>query len=64
MKENSNKQWGGKRINSGRKKKEHGKYFGFNSTLEVENILNSISSSKTEFINEAIIHYSKFKNLI
>ena len=46
---------GGKREGAGRKKTNHGKYYGFNSTPEVERILESLDGvSKTEFINEAI----------
>lgn len=56
------KQWGGKRAGSGRKKTVHGKYYGFNSTPETDAILQSISTSKTDFINEAILAYAKSKS--
>lgn len=49
--------WGGKRSGSGRKKINHGKYYGFNSTPEVEAILESLTTSKTQFINQAILEY-------
>lgn len=66
MKENSEKQssWGGKRTNAGRKKTEHGKYYGFNSTKEVDAILQSLTTSKTDFINDAILSFAKSKGLI
>ena len=55
---------GGRREGAGRKKKEHGKYYGFNSSHEVDAILQSLPSSKTDFINEAIIHYAQMKGLV
>lgn len=64
MKANKENQWGGKRENSGRKKKEHGKYYGFNSTHEVDAILSALATSKTDFINDAILHFAKFKNIV
>lgn len=57
MEETSNN-WGGKREGSGRKKTNHGKYYGFNSTLEVDEILQNMKK-KTEFINAAILEYAK-----
>ena len=39
MEDNTKKSWGGKRKGAGRKKTEHGKYYGFISTLEVDAIL-------------------------
>ena len=53
------KKWGGARAGSGRKSTGHGKYYGFNSTPEVEGIIESLGRSKTEFINAAIVHYCK-----
>ena len=66
MKEKIVKQssWGGKRVNAGRKKTEHGKYYGFNSTREVDAILQSLTTSKTNFINEAILTFAITKGLI
>lgn len=52
---------GGKRENAGRKKKAHGKYYGFNSSPDVDIILQSLKSSKTDFINDAILFYAKHK---
>lgn len=50
---------GGKRAGSGRKKTVTGRYFGFNSTAEVQAILESLSGSKAEFINAAIMAYAQ-----
>ena len=61
---NQDNQWGGKREGAGRKKKEHGKYYGFNSTIEVDAILQSLTTSKTDFINEAIEAFAKSKGII
>lgn len=63
-KQENQAQWGGKRMNAGRKKKEHGKYYGFNSTHEVDAILQSLTTSKTDFINDAILRYARYKGLI
>ena len=60
----SNNQWGGSRKGAGRKKKDHGKYYGFNSTHEEDAILSSIATSKTDFINEAIISYARTKGIV
>lgn len=57
------KSWGGKRKGAGRKKTEHGKYYGFNSTLEVDAILKD-RKKKTEFINTAILEYAKKLGII
>ena len=62
--ENKQSNWGGKRENAGRKKKYLGKYYGFNSTMEVDAILQGVTGNKTDFINEAILHFAKFKELI
>lgn len=62
--EETNKKRGGKREGAGRKKTNHGKYYGFNSTPEVESILESLSKSKTEFINNAIISFAKENGII
>ena len=64
MEEKKQTGWGGKRANAGRKRKEHGKYYGFISSIEVDAILQQLSGSKTEFINDAILHYAHTKNLI
>ena len=61
METNEKNNWGGKRSGSGRKKTNHGKYYGFNSTPEVEAILESLTTSKTQFINQAIEYYNKAK---
>lgn len=65
MNENEEKKrnWGGKRAGAGRKKSNHGKYYGFNSTAETDAILQQITTSKTEFINNAILAYAKACNL-
>ena len=56
--------WGGKREGAGRRKKDHGKYYGFNSSHEADAILQSLQTSKTDFINEAIIYYAREKGLV
>ena len=56
--------WGGPRAGAGRKRTNHGKYYGFYSTLEVERVLESLASSKTEFINEAITLLAKEKGML
>ena len=61
---NQDSQWGGKREGAGRKKKDLGKYYGFNSTHEVDAILSSLTTSKSDFINEAILAYAKSKGFI
>ena len=50
---------GGKREGAGRKRSVTGRYFGFNSTAEVQAILEGLSGSKAEFINKAIVEYAK-----
>lgn len=51
------KSHGGRREGAGRKKTVTGRYFGFNSTAEVQAILESLPGSKAEFINNAIVEY-------
>jgi hypothetical protein len=63
MEENQKKSWGGKREGAGRKKTDHGKYYGFNSTQEVDAILKE-REKKTEFINAAILEYAKKLGLV
>lgn len=63
MAEESNN-WGGRREGAGRKKTGHGKYYGFNSTPEVERILESVGRGKTAFINEAVEFYARHKGLL
>lgn len=63
MEENQKKSWGGKREGAGRKKTDHGKYYGFNSTQEVDAILKD-REKKTEFINAAILEYAKKLGLV
>lgn len=63
MEENQKKSWGGKREGAGRKKTNHGKYYGFNSTQEVDAILQGIKN-KTEFINSAILEYANKLGLV
>lgn len=46
--------WGGARTGSGRKKTA-AKYYSFSATKEVMDILESVSGSKSEFINECIL---------
>lgn len=48
------KKWGGKREGSGRKK-IRAKYYGFAATPEVHAILETVTGSKTDFINQCII---------
>lgn len=55
---------GGRREGAGRKKTLHGKYYGFNSTIETEAILESVGKGKTAFINEAIAFYARHQGLI
>lgn len=50
---------GGARAGAGRKSTDHGKYYGFNSTKEVEVVLEGIGKGKTQFINAAIAAYAK-----
>lgn len=50
---------GGKREGAGRKKSVTGRYFGFNSTKETQDILESLDGSKADFINRAIVEYYK-----
>lgn len=52
---------GGKRNGAGRKKSVTGRYFGFNSTAEVQAILENLNGSKSEFINRAILEFAKKK---
>jgi hypothetical protein len=63
MEDNSKNNWGGKRNGSGRKRTNHGKYYGFNSTQEVDAILQD-RKKKTEFINAAILEYAKKLGII
>lgn len=58
-KETKKNGWGGKREGSGRKPTGHGRFFGFNSTKEVESILEAVGKWKTDFINKAIVFYAK-----
>ncbi len=64
MNEIEKNSWGGSREGSGRKKTGHGKYYGFNSTPEVESILESLQGSKTAFINAAITAWAKVQGLV
>lgn len=57
------KGWGGSRTGAGRKTTGHGKYYGFNSTPEVESILESLQGSKTAFINAAIAAWAKVQGM-
>lgn len=61
--ETEKNQWGGAREGSGRKKTK-ARNTGFRCTQEVADILDSLSTSKTDFINEAIVFYAKEKGLI
>lgn len=56
--EEQKKGWGGAREGSGRKKKM-GRNFNFRATPEVEAILDSVEGSKTEYINAAVLEYSR-----
>lgn len=54
------KSWGGSRKGAGRKRTEHGKYVGFNTTPEVERILENFKGTeKTKFINAAIVAHAR-----
>ncbi len=55
---------GGSREGAGRKRKDIGRYFGFNATTQVTAILDGLTTSKSDFINEALLDYAKRKNLI
>lgn len=59
MQEINKKKHGGVRVGAGRKANGHGKYYGFNSTVEVQSILESLTTSKTEYINSAILFYTE-----
>ena len=50
--------WGGVREGAGRKK-VMGRNFNFRALPEVETILNAVEGSKTDYINAAILAYSK-----
>lgn len=60
----TDRKWGGRREGAGRKSTGHGKYYGFNSTVEVESVLEKIAKGKTAFINEAIVFYARHKGLL
>lgn len=65
MEEATNKKkHGGARIGAGRKKKDIGRYFGFNATKQVTAILENLNTSKSDFINNAILDYAKRNNMI
>lgn len=51
--------WGGARKGAGRKRMEKGKYYGFNSTPDVEAILEAVEGSKAAYINAAVRAYAK-----
>ena len=61
-KQSASSGWGGARWGAGRKKMEKGKYYGFNSTPEVEQILENVEGSKSAYINEAIKTYHANKH--
>lgn len=56
--EEEKKGWGGARTGSGRKK-TMGRNFNFRATPEVEEILLAVEGSKTEYINAAVLEYSR-----
>lgn len=58
MEEKKKNSWGGRREGAGRKSSGHGKYYGFNSTPQVEKILESVGKGKTVVINNSIELYS------
>lgn len=58
MEEIIEKTWGGSRKGSGRKKTK-AKYYGFNATPEVMQILEAVEGSKTDFINKCILEASR-----
>lgn len=51
--------WGGARSGAGRKAKPHGKSYTFRSTPEVDAVLSAYGGNKNEFINKAILFFSK-----
>ena len=55
----SSENWGGARKGAGRPKKVKGKIYAFTSTPEVDILLASYKGNRAEFINKAILHYSK-----
>lgn len=63
MSETDKNGWGGARQGAGRKSTGHGKYYGFNSTPEVESILESLQGSKSAFINAAIAAFARAQQL-
>lgn len=50
---------GGARKGVGRKKTGWVKYYGFNASQEVYDILESIEGSRTEYINKCILFYNE-----
>lgn len=58
-----NSNWGGVREGAGRKKTK-ARNTGFRCTQEASDVLDKLSMSKTDFINEAIMFYAKEKGLI
>lgn len=56
--EEQKKGWGGARTGSGRKK-IMGRNFNFRATPEVEDVLDSVKGSKTDYINAAVLEYWK-----
>lgn len=53
------KKWGGARKGAGRKKTGWVKYYGFNASQDVYDILESIEGSRTEYINKCILFYNE-----
>jgi hypothetical protein len=51
--------WGGARSGAGRKARPHGKSYTFRSTPEVDEVLSAYEGNKNEFINKAILFFSK-----
>jgi hypothetical protein len=51
--------WSGSRSGAGRKAKPHGKPYTFLSTPEMDAILSAYEGNKNEFINKAILFFSK-----
>lgn len=60
IKEENEKNWGGARKGAGRKKKaEYGKYYSFRAKKSVEETLEAVEGSKSEYINNAIAFYAE-----
>lgn len=55
---------GGHRDGAGRSRTDHGRYTGFYPTREVEAVLNALETSKTTFLNEAVMALARARGLV